>query len=62
MYRKEGESFVPKYQALLNATTTQNVEDVAKMVGADITKPDFWRDSLQLISDSIDTFMELTNK
>ena len=62
MYRKEGESFVPKYQALLNATTTQNVEDVAKMVGADITKPDFWRDSLQLIADSIDTFMELTNK
>ncbi|MBP7320115.1 MAG: M3 family oligoendopeptidase [Lachnospiraceae bacterium] len=60
MYRKEGESFVPKYQELLKATTICDVEDVAKMVGADITKPDFWRESLQLIADSIDQFMELT--
>ena len=52
--------FVPKYQELLKATTICNVEDVAKMVGADITKPDFWRESLQLIADSIDQFMELT--
>ena len=60
MYRKEGESLVPKYQELLNATTIHNVEDVAMMVGADLTKPDFWRGSLQLIADSIDEFMELT--
>lgn len=62
IYKKEGDSFVPKYRELLKATTVCNVEDVAKMVGADITKPDFWRGSLELISETIDEFIRLTNK
>ena len=45
----EGESFVPKYNALLKATATCSVEDTAKMAGIDLTKPDFWRSSLQNI-------------
>lgn len=60
-YKKEGKAFVPKYQALLHATTVGTSEEVAAMAGIDITKPDFWRQSLQSISDSIDLFIQLTN-
>lgn len=60
MYQKEGKDFVPKYRALLKATTVSSVEDVAKMADIDLTKPDFWRQSLQSYSDEIDEFLELT--
>ena len=58
-YKKEGKDFVPKYQALLHATTISSSEDVAMMAGVDITKPDFWRQSLQAIADLIDEFIAL---
>lgn len=61
-YKKEGNDFVPKYQALLHATTISTSEDVAKMAGIDITKPDFWRQSLKSIADRIDEFMALCEK
>jgi pepF/M3 family oligoendopeptidase len=60
MYQKEGKDFVPKYRALLKATTVSSVEDVAKMAGIDTTKPDFWRQSLQSYANEIDEFLELT--
>lgn len=60
MYKKEGSSFVPKYQELLRATTVADVEDVALIVGADLTTPKFWEDSLQLIADDVETFINLT--
>jgi pepF/M3 family oligoendopeptidase len=59
-YQEEGEAFVPKYRALLNATTVKSVEDVALMAGIDLTNPDFWRQSLQTVSESIDMFLELS--
>lgn len=59
-YEEEGKSFVPKYKALLNATTVNSVEDVAMMADIDLTKPEFWRQSLQTVSDSIDEFIEMT--
>jgi len=61
-YLKEGEAFLPKYRALLHATTISSVEDVAQMAGIDLTKPDFWRSSLELAAQSIDEFLELTKK
>ncbi len=59
-YQEEGASFVPKYRALLNATTICSVEDVAFMADIDLTAPDFWRQSLQTVSDSIDLFLDLS--
>lgn len=59
-YQAEGESFLPKYRALLNATTVNSVEEVAAMANIDITSPDFWRQSLQSVSESIDMFLDLT--
>lgn len=59
-YQEEGAAFVPKYRALLNATTISSVEEVAGMAGIDLTTPDFWRQSLKTVSDSIDLFLELS--
>lgn len=60
-YQSEGAAFVPKYRALLKATTVCSVEDVALMAKIDLTTPEFWRQSLKTVSDSIDLFLELTN-
>jgi len=61
-YQTEGESFVPKYRALLKATTVKSVEEVALMADIDLTSPDFWRQSLQTVAESIDLFLELSKK
>ncbi|MCR4956568.1 MAG: M3 family oligoendopeptidase [Lachnospiraceae bacterium] len=60
LYKKEGDSFIPKYQTMLHATTVNTVEDAALLLGVDLTKPDFWRDSLSMISDLVDEFLQLT--
>lgn len=58
-FLEEGESFVPKYNALLNATVKCSVEDAGAMVGIDLTKKDFWESSLALIAKNIEKFCEL---
>lgn len=60
MYKKEGASFVPKYQKMLLATTVNSVEDTAKTMGIDLTKKDFWRGSLELVKEQVDEFLALT--
>ena len=52
---------MPKYNSLLSATTTSSVEDVALMADIDLTKEDFWMESLNLIGRYIDQWIELTN-
>ncbi len=59
-YLQEGEAFLPKYRALLKATTVSSVEDVARYADIDLTDPSFWRDSLKVIRSNIDEFMEMT--
>ena len=61
-YQKEGPAFVDKYNRLLEATTVSSVEDVAAMAGIDITRPDFWRDSLAIVETMIDEFIALSAK
>ncbi len=61
-YLEEGEAFLPKYRALLKATTVENVEDVALIAGIDLTNPDFWRKSLDVIVEKIDEFIKETSK
>ena len=61
-YLEEGEAFLPKYRALLKATTVETVENVAKIADIDLTKPDFWRKSLKTITDQIDLFIKETTK
>ena len=61
-YLEEGEAFLPKYRALLKATTVDTVENVAKIAGIDLTQPEFWRTSLAMITDQIDQFIAQTDK
>ncbi len=61
-YQEEGESFVPKYRALLRATATASVEDVAKTAGIDLTQTEFWDRSLARIGEDIDTFLSLVRQ
>lgn len=62
LYDKEKEAFIDKYEHLLSATTTNTCEDVAAIAGIDLTKPDFWRQSLQSIVDQMNQFLELAQK
>lgn len=59
-YMEEGESFLPKYQGLLKATTVSTVEDAAKVAGIDLENPEFFKMSLKSFSNLIDEFLELT--
>jgi pepF/M3 family oligoendopeptidase len=61
-YLEEGEVFLPKYRALLKATTVDTVENVAGIAGIDLTEPDFWRKSLATITEAIDLFIAETSK
>jgi pepF/M3 family oligoendopeptidase len=54
MYLEEGESFLPKYDALLEATGDHDIKDVLAIVGVDSHNPDFFRASLDLIAKEIE--------
>jgi len=60
IYQEQGDSFINKYENLLNATGKMSVEDVALLADIDVTKQDFWRTSLEVIKQDIELFLELT--
>jgi oligoendopeptidase F len=61
--QKEGPSFAKKYRALLADTGQMTCEQVAKKhMGVDITKPDFWRDAVNLTLANIEPFVKLARK
>lgn len=62
IYEKNKNNFVEDYQKLLQATTVNKVEDVAKIMNIDLTKSDFWEQSLQSFANQIDLFINLTKK
>ena len=61
-YLKEGEAFLPKYRALLHATTVSSVEDVAKMADIDLGNIDFWRSSLEIFKERVEEFLRLVGQ
>ncbi|WBW98406.1 M3 family oligoendopeptidase [Oceanirhabdus sp. W0125-5] len=58
-YLKRGDEFVREYDTLLAATGKNNLIDVAKMMNIDITSKDFWKNSLDLIAEDIEKFVNL---
>lgn len=56
MFRKEGEAFVPKYKAMLKATPCSSIEACGAMMGVDLTKKDFWTESLKQIAAQVEEF------
>lgn len=59
LYLKEGEAFLPKYDALLEATGHSSVADVLAMAGFDAHEPGFFRQSLELVKKDIDYILSV---
>ncbi len=59
IFRREGKSFVPRYQELLRSTNMDYAAPLAARFGIDITKPEFWRDSLQIVAQQAERFQRL---
>ena len=59
MFLEEGESFVPKYKAMLKATPTCTIEEAGAMMGVDLTDKKFWESSLALIAKDIEAICGL---
>ena len=53
-YLEEGDAFLPKYDALLRATGSGNVREVAASVGIDVTQKSFWESSLNFLEKKIE--------
>ncbi|MBI1900560.1 MAG: M3 family oligoendopeptidase [Planctomycetia bacterium] len=58
-YRREGKPFIPRYETLLRDTNTDYAEPLATRFGIDITKPDFWRQSLRVIESQVERYEKL---
>lgn len=58
-YLKDKEGFVKKYDKMLMATGLMSVEEVALTMDIDITKKEFWIESLKFIEEEIDLFENL---
>lgn len=60
IYQEQPEGFVEKYQELLRATTVSSVEDTAKVLGVDVSTPEFWKKALAEVAEYIEAFIALT--
>jgi len=58
-YRREGESFVPKYLDLLRAGGSLAPGELLAQIGIDIKNPDFWRSGMSVVEGLIDDFEKL---
>ena len=58
-YLKNKDDFVKKYDEMLMKTGYMMVEDVTMSMGIDVTKKDFWIESLKFIEEDIDEFASL---
>ena len=58
-YLKDKEAFVKNYDQMLRNTGFMSVEDVAMSMNIDVTKKDFWIESLKFIEEDIDLFEKL---
>ncbi len=59
IFRREGAGFVPRYRELLRSTGREYAAPLARRFGIDITTPQFWRDSLQIIGHQLNRFEAL---
>ncbi|MDR2822349.1 MAG: M3 family oligoendopeptidase [Acholeplasmatales bacterium] len=61
-YLKDPEEFLKNYDKMLFLTTHATAEDVTLSMGIDITKKDFWIDSLKVIEEEINELVVLLEK
>lgn len=58
-YLKKGDAFVAEYDTLLSATGKNNLFDVAMTMNIDIRKKEFWKQSLSIVEEQIEKFINL---
>jgi oligoendopeptidase F len=58
-YAEQGESFAPRYLELLAAGGSRGPEELAAIVGIDLTDPGFWDSGLRLIDEQLTAAEEL---
>jgi len=59
LYLKEGDAFVPKYKEMLRTTGVHTIEEDGAMLGIDLTRKEFWEESLKSIAAEIEEFCAL---
>ena len=59
-YLNRGDSFCKEYEELLAVTGKNMVSDVTKIMNIDVHDVNFWRNSLRLIEEDIERFIELS--
>lgn len=59
-YLKRGSDFKEQYEKLLSVTGKNKISDVTKIMGIDIHDINFWRGSLKIIEEDINTFLKLS--
>ena len=62
LYQRDPEPFKDRYDALLSSTGLADAATLGKRFGIDITKPEFWRASLDQIRADVDRFEALTER
>ncbi len=60
IYESGDPDFVEKYNKVLKTTSRMNAKNVAMGVGIDISKKDFWLNSIGIVEKQIEKFLELT--
>lgn len=58
-YKTEGKEFIPKFKKLLSAGGSISTEELSKIVGLDVTKPDFWNLGIKQYEDFVNQLEEL---
>lgn len=61
-YKAGHTNFIESYNTLLKNTTKMNAQALAKSIGIDITKKEFWLTSLEMVEEEINQFLTLTEK
>ena len=60
MFKKEGATFLPKYEDFLRLAGSDGAENVVKRtVGCDIDKAEFWSDAIQSLQEPLDRLQNL---
>ena len=54
IFHRQGASFVPRYQELLRSTGREYAAPLAARFDIDITRPEFWRESLGIIEEQVE--------
>ncbi|MFA4985366.1 MAG: M3 family oligoendopeptidase [Candidatus Brocadiia bacterium] len=63
LFRKEGPAFLPRYEDFLRLTGSAPVEEVAmRSIGADLTKPKFWSESINSLNEPLALYKKLLSK